>query len=83
MVGAAYERCAVIVGLPAQGIIRGVTCATVVFSCGLGHSRSHDRPVAGKGSGFLRGSLLGGSLGEEDAGSGGRKVWNLPWFLGD
>lgn len=32
---------------------------------------------------FLRGSLLRGSLGEEEAGSGGRKVWNFPWFLGD
>ena len=32
--------------------------------------------------GFLCGSLLGGSLGEEEAGTGGRKVWNFPWFLG-
>lgn len=33
--------------------------------------------------GFLRGSLLRGSLGEEEAGSRGRQVWNFLWFLGD
>lgn len=87
MVGAAHERCTVIVGLQTQGIIRGVTCAKIeVFPCGLGRSRSCDWPLAGKGHGFLWIPLWctsQGRLEEEEAGSGGRQVWNFPGFLGD
>lgn len=52
--GAAHERCSVIVGLQAQGIIRGVTCAKAeVFPCGLGYKAATGL-LAGKGRGFLQ-----------------------------
>lgn len=53
VVGAACEKRSVIVGLQAQGIIRGVTCVKVeVFPCGLGHEAATGL-LAGKGCGFL------------------------------
>lgn len=80
VVGAAHERCSVIVGLQAQGIIKGVTCTkTEFFPCGLGHKAATGLP-AGKGHGFLHGSLFRGSLDEEEAGNGewGQKSLEFP-----